>query len=395
MTKLLSALSLCLLLAHPAFSQIANDRNQHRLKGAIQSARVEVSRVSDKEGKAVESPRVLSSEYTFDASGQLIESIIYNYDGSLYAKYRARYDDKGNKLEEAYFNPKGELADQMIFTYDPNGRLIEKVVEKASATPKGKFVYTYDERGRITEKVYKDINDTAMYKMTYAYDGLQNKIEETAYSPKGTLINKTTHKYDSQMRLAERESYFIRSSEQWKTSFTYDANGNVAEETFNIFDAVSKWRYEYELDSDGNWTKRITYSQVNKDGALKFAPVEIAYRTITYNAPTSESRQSRPMDLSSAIAIGEMSSHFVTYPIKRQEPVYPEEAKRQRMAGKVSVFIIVDESGEVISARTASEVAKPLRDAATAAAWRWKFNPSVSGGIPVRFVKAVAFNFNP
>ena len=78
----------------------------------------------------------------------------------------------------------------------------------------------------------------------------------------------------------------------------------------------------------------------------------------------------------------------------RVEPSYPPQAKAARVSGVVVVEVVVDEAGNVTSARQIS--GHPLlRDAATAAARGWKFPPTILNGVPVKVVGTIAFKFNP
>ena len=393
--KSLSAFGCCMLLAYTALSQIVGETDQYRLNGPIKSVRVEKATISDKGGKSSEGPRVLSSEYIFDSKGRLIESLICNYDGSPYAKYQAIYNDTG-KVEETYHKPKGDLIDKMAYSYGHDGRLIEKNVEKARKSPKSKSVFSYDERGRIKEKVHENTKDGG-FKLVYSYDDAQGSIEETAYDmKKGTRTSRATYKYDKQWRLVEKEfSVDTGSSDLAKCNFVYDADGNIVEETFHILGGVNKWRYEYQADSHNNWTKRITLSLVNRNGTLRLEPVEATYRTLTYNAGSSEHPVANAADLGLIVVTKETNSYLQGEAVKRQQPLFPEDAKRQRLGGTITVYVLVDESGRVISARAKPSQAESLRGAATFAAWDWKFNPIVSGGIAVKLVGPVTFNFSP
>jgi hypothetical protein len=395
MTRLFYALIFCLLLAYMAFSQVpAGDADQYRLKGPVKSLRVEVSTISEKDGVSSESRRIFSSEFTFNSSGQLIESVINNYDGSPYVKYQALYNDK-RKAEETYYKPKGDLIDKMVYLYGPDSRLVEKRVEKGKRMPGVISVFTYDDRGRLIENVQKGIKDSSAGRFVYSYDDAQNKIEETVYDLKGMPTNRIVNRYDKQFRLIEREYYFKEGPRVWKTTFSYDSNDNIYEETLNIIDAVSKWRYEYQLDSHNNWTKRITYTLANKDGLLKYIPAEVTFRTITYDTSSNESRAERPMDLGSKVITKETSSYLPSDPVKRQTPVYPAEAKRQRLTGKIEIRIMLDETGKVVSARGAADQPQLLSDAGTVATWDWKMNPIVRGGIAMKYMWSIRFNFTP
>jgi len=396
MIKLFYSFVFCLLLACTAFSQIAGNTNQYRLKGPVKSLRIETSKITVKDGKLTEGPRILSSEYSFNSRGQLVESIVHNYDGSPYTKYQAIYVDM-NKVEENYFKPKGELIDRMVYSYTPDGKLADKSVEKAKKSPTSKSIFNYDDKGRIIEKVHKNIEDTGGFRVVYAYDDAQNRIEETAYDLKGAQTSRTIHRFDKQIRLIEKEVYPNAGPSLWKISFVYDANDNISEETLNIHDGVGKWRYEYEADSHGNWIKRITYSLINNNGALKFEPVEATHRTIRYDAVSNGSNLESPVDLASVVTIKETNSYLSGDAVKRQRPrpISPDEAKGQRLTGKIIVHILMDETGTAISVRASPDRAQLLRDAAAAAAWDWKFNPTVSGGIAIKFIRSATFNFIP
>jgi TonB family protein len=183
-------------------------------------------------------------------------------------------------------------------------------------------------------------------------------------------------------------------SGSWSMQLTYDGNGNVSEETLHILDGLSTWRYQYELDEKGNWIKRTKLSLVNEKGPMRFEPVEIAYRTITYHHTTESSHTISPFSLAAIVAEEEMSSYLPGEAIKRTEPAYPEQARRMGMRGAIVFAAMADEKGEVVSVRAFPLGHEPLRNAAEAAAWHWKFNPIVSGGYSVRRVVAYTFNFN-
>jgi len=388
-----AALAFCLVLSRTAFGQAIGDTTQERLKGPVKSLRVERSKISEKDGKSIEGPRVLSAEYVFDSKGRLVESLVCNHDGSPYAKYQANYGDKG-KVEETYHSAKGDLLDRTAYSYSPEGRLAGKTIEKTRKSMKGGTVLSYDEKGRIIEKLHTHTNDPDGFKVVYAYDDGQNKVEETTFDLKGKPTGHATNRYDTQWRLVEQE-FDLKPGTGGLSSCTivYDANGNIAEETLYIVDAISKWRYEYQADSHNNWIRRITISAVIKNGKLSLEPVEATYRTITYDASGNDPAASRPSNLAAIVATEETNSQLQGDATRRQQPVYPANARRQLQTGQIIVQVLVDESGRVISARATPNKAELLRDPATFAAWGWMFNPSVSGGFAVKVFGTITFNF--
>jgi TonB family protein len=76
----------------------------------------------------------------------------------------------------------------------------------------------------------------------------------------------------------------------------------------------------------------------------------------------------------------------------RVPPSYPTLARTARVTGNVTVFLVVSEKGEVETVMRA-EGPQQLQQAAIEAARRWKFNPTVIDGQPVRVTGYLSFNF--
>lgn len=77
---------------------------------------------------------------------------------------------------------------------------------------------------------------------------------------------------------------------------------------------------------------------------------------------------------------------------QRVNPSYPQTAKVARITGTVKVYLEVDETGAVKAVQRA-DGPQLLRQAATDAARRWKFRPTVIGGQPVRVLGFINFSF--
>lgn len=76
------------------------------------------------------------------------------------------------------------------------------------------------------------------------------------------------------------------------------------------------------------------------------------------------------------------------------KPTYPAAAKAVRAAGAVNVQVLIDESGNVVSASAVS--GHPLlRQAAVAAARSAKFKPTLLSGQPVKVNGVIVYNFVP
>lgn len=76
----------------------------------------------------------------------------------------------------------------------------------------------------------------------------------------------------------------------------------------------------------------------------------------------------------------------------KASPPYPEMAKRARVSGSVTVQILLDEEGRVLSAQATS--GHPLlRGAAEKAAYQTRFSPTLLSNQPVKVSGFITFNF--
>lgn len=78
--------------------------------------------------------------------------------------------------------------------------------------------------------------------------------------------------------------------------------------------------------------------------------------------------------------------------ISKPQPVYPPVALDAGVSGTVNVQIVVDESGEVISAKAISGH-RLLQQAAVEAAHRARFSPTLLSGQPVKVSGMISYNF--
>ena len=79
--------------------------------------------------------------------------------------------------------------------------------------------------------------------------------------------------------------------------------------------------------------------------------------------------------------------------IKRVEPVYPSEARANRVKGIVVLQVLIDKTGAVRQIVVRKEFAPGLSDAAVDAVRQWQFAPATLNGKPVDVVLNVAINF--
>lgn len=106
--------------------------------------------------------------------------------------------------------------------------------------------------------------------------------------------------------------------------------------------------------------------------------------------PDPPKAQSRPADNTKPLPVS--STVLQGKAIERVVPVYPELPKRIRMQGEVSLEVIISPEGRVESVRIVS--GHPMFvNAALEAARRWRFEPTLLNGVPVRVTGVITFVF--
>jgi len=78
--------------------------------------------------------------------------------------------------------------------------------------------------------------------------------------------------------------------------------------------------------------------------------------------------------------------------VSKPKPVLSEEAKRLKLSGRITVKVLIDENGKVVSA-VAQNGPAALREAAEAAAREATFAPMTQGGITVRVSGTLTYDF--
>lgn len=76
-------------------------------------------------------------------------------------------------------------------------------------------------------------------------------------------------------------------------------------------------------------------------------------------------------------------------------PEYPEVARKANVKGKVSLELIIDEKGDVTSAKVLKGLPMGLDRAASDAVKKWKYKPATSYGKPVKVYLPVTVTFPP
>ena len=378
MSNRLSYLTLALLLfAAPASAQtnvtakagnaaavnapVETDRSRDGLIGPVRRVRTEIAKLVMTDGRQGEAKHVLVE--------------------------LAAYDVKGNKIENQYFPIAG------------------------GTTLTGKEVYKYDEKGNISEMTLLNADGSLLSKETYKYEfdflGNWNKMTTSVavVDARGITFEPTEVTYRSIMYyLDENMLKTMSGTPAAAPQPAAPVNANTAANTTPP--PVTKPAAEPKAKPSDSKANAANKSRDNRKptvapdlpAASASATQMIAnpndVRTPTAVITNQEVRISleepppAPRPILKPVSGGVLNGTAISLP----QPVYPEAAKRMRTAGLVSVEVILDETGKVISA-TAMSGPTLLREAAVQAAMRAKFSPTKLSGQPVKVSGTINYKF--
>jgi protein TonB len=140
--------------------------------------------------------------------------------------------------------------------------------------------------------------------------------------------------------------------------------------------------------ADKKSAKKSNEQSQQPGAATNAQPSAPAQQPGATNATTAASNGDAKKGDGSPIAVGSL----LTKAKQRISPSYPATARASRVIGVVTVFLLVNEKGEVESVQRADGPPQ-LQQAAADAARRWRFNPTVVDGQPMRVTGYLSFNF--
>jgi tetratricopeptide (TPR) repeat protein len=132
-TLILALLSCCIVLT-PYRSSLAQDKRIRKpasvtaetsdrqldgLTGPVRRVRVEIAKISVKDGQFTEGPRMLRETTTYDPKGRKIDTVAHPVEGStLPGKEEYRYDDNGNIVEMTLRGDDGSILSKESYKYE-------------------------------------------------------------------------------------------------------------------------------------------------------------------------------------------------------------------------------------------------------------------------------------
>jgi TonB family protein len=332
----------------PAVAGAESDRVRDGLVGPVRRVRTEVAKLSNQTGTTLEGKHTILEVVAYDPKGNKTENQYFPIAGAnLTGKEVYKYDDKGNISEMTLLNEDGSLLGKEVYKYefDFAGNW-NRMTTSVAVIEGGKVTF------EPTEITYRSI--------MYYLDENMMKMTQPAAEPVAKPVSQPAGgNSEAKSKAAETKSPVDSALNNRKSSPSLP--------TSNVDSAT--------LKSDGAGQMLIARSSSSTP-----AP------EVKLDSEPPPRQPARP--ILKPVSGGVLNGSAVSLP----PPIYPESAKRLRLSGTVTIEVVIDETGKVISARAIDGPA-PLREVALQAAHRARFSPTKLSGQPVKVTGTINYKF--
>jgi len=340
----------------PANPVAESDRVRDGLVGPVRRVRTEIAKLSNETGKLLEGKHVV------------LEVVAY--------------DIKGNKTENQYFPMAGE-------------------------NPTGKEVYKYDEKGNISEMTLVNADGSLVSKEVYKYEfdfaGNWNRMTTSvaviesgkmSFEPSEITYRSIMYYLDeNMMRMAQPVVQPASPASIPANSVANTSVAGASSETKNepVAPKPAVNNSSASQKSAAIPTARLSSDKLNNMAAVdagnlrSSAGVQAPVVRLDSEPPPAPS----PSPVLRPVSGGVLNGTAISLPA----PMYPDTARHLRVSGVVTVEVIVDETGKVISAEATSGPTT-LRQVAAQAALRARFSPTKLSGQPVKVSGVINYKFS-
>lgn len=334
------------------------DRDRDGLMGPVRRIRTETTKLSNKGGKPVEGQRQVLETAAYDIKGGKIENAYFPISSAtLTGREVYKYDEKGNISEMTLYNTDGSLLSKEVYTYEYDyvGNWT-KMTTSVAVVEGGKIIF------EPTEVTYRTIS--------YYLDENLAKMVQTAGAPPAAAAQ-TPPAVPVSSPVAGPASNTVANNPA-----TTNASAPVQ---------TNKTAAVIPSSNIASLSKNSVSSPVNSNSVPGGAGAGSQSVVMDGEPPA----KAGPKPLMKPISGGVLNGRALELPT----PEYPDIARRMRTVGLITVEVVIDSNGKVISAK-AGPGNSALQQAAVKAAYRARFSPTTLSGQPVKVAGVINYNFS-
>ncbi len=344
----------------PVSAVVESDRMKDGLADPVRRVRTEVAKLLNANGRPMEDKRVVLETASYDIKGAKTDNQYFPVAGStLTGKEVYKYDDKGNISEMTLLNSDGSLLGKEVYKYDYDtvGNWT-KMTTSVAVVEGGKVTF---EPSEVTYRSIMYYLDENMLKMAQPAS-VPTKVEANSTAAKTGTENKSRPNVPSD---AKSQPVSNPAENQAVRSIHKPAQSLPAVITTSRSNALNS----SAIPTVGSGTNPAKTTVVVLDSEPPASPT--------------------PRPLLKPVSGGVLNGKALSLPA----PSYPDQARRMRTFGTVTVEVVLNENGKVISAQ-ATTGPQILRDAAIQAAMKARFSPTMLSGQPVKVTGVINYKFS-
>ncbi len=341
------------LQPQPASAVVESDRVRDGLVGPVRRVRTEIAKLLNESGKLLEGKHAVLEVVAYDVKGNKVENQYFPMAGAnLTGKEVYKYDDKGNISEMTLVNDDGSLLSKEVYNYELDfAGNWNKMATSVAVIEAGKMSF------EPTEVTYRSI-------MYYLDENMMKMAQPLGHPGSSPSISPNT----------------VAGPKPDPKSAVVIAKPSVNNNPVSA---------QKSLPLPG---LMITSEKLN---SMESVDVGNARTTSNSQPPTVRLESEPPppppgpRPILKPVSGGVLNGTALSLPT----PTYPESARRARISGLVTVEVVVDETGKVISAEATSGPTA-LRDVAVQAALRARFSPTKLSGQPLKVSGVINYKFS-
>ncbi|HVF50915.1 MAG TPA: energy transducer TonB [Pyrinomonadaceae bacterium] len=370
----------------------ATDKEQDGLAGPVRRIRTETAKLMSKEGKLVEGPRQVLETATYDIKGNKIDNAYFlAAGGSLTGKEVYKYDDKGNITEMTLQNSDGTLLSKEVYTYefDSMGNWT-KMTTSVAVLEGGKITY------EPTEVTYRSIayylEETTVAKMSQPAPAANVAAAQPANAP---ATNTKSPANAPAVSKATATPAPVKSGGPVTTTNAAPSSAAPLKSAATVAPGSSS---PSSAAAKSSAPASVPAEVVSPDKAKVYAVSNPSAGNTSSanaggNAPLVKDAGEAPATPAPKAPVKPISGGVLNgKAVKLPPPVYPAMARQSRTSGLVTVEVVIDATGKVISVKAVSGPSL-LHQAAEQAARQARFSPTLLSGQPVKVSGVINYNF--
>ena len=209
------------------------------------------------------------THYNYSQDGKLRKEIRTAIKADIEEKVFYEYED--DEINVCIRNEEDQAIASCSYTVNEN-KLVEVELVPENMVKPIEISYSYDSEGKLSEGVCRIKDKMRSDRILYKYNNKGNRIKDVSLDEENNVRNLLRYDYDQNGNVMGETRFVKRENHVPQT-------GKLG---YNRFEDQNKLCCSYEYDDRGNWVRKVIFSSSIHRGQLKYNPLLVEQRDITY-----------------------------------------------------------------------------------------------------------------